>query len=191
MSSWIAAATSYSAHGVPMLPFYVFYSMFGFQRVGDFIWAAADSRARGFLLGATAGRTTLVGRRAPAPGRLEPSRSPATVPSCRAYDPATATSSPRSFADGMRRMLEAQRGRLLLRHGAERELLQPAMPAGAEDGIRARHVPRAEERAGARAAARSGRSCAKRSPPRDAREEWNVGADVWSVTSFTELRATE
>ena len=94
MSSWIAAATSYSAHGVPMLPFYIFYSMFGFQRVGDLIWAAGDSRARGFLLGATAGRTTLSGEGPAAPGRLEP---PASPPPCRTASPtirASATSSP-------------------------------------------------------------------------------------------------
>ena len=72
ISSWIAAATSYSTHGVPMLPFYIFYSCFGFQRIGDLIYAAADSRARGFLIGATAGRTTLVRRGPAAPGRDEP-----------------------------------------------------------------------------------------------------------------------
>src|SRR5450432_322416 len=72
ISSWTAAATSYSVHGVAMLPIYIFYSMFGFQRVGDLIWAAADQRARGFLIGATAGRTTLAGE-GPASGRLQPS----------------------------------------------------------------------------------------------------------------------
>ena len=74
LSSWTAAATSYSTHGLAMLPFYIYYSMFGFQRVGDLIWAAADQRARGFLIGATAGRTTLVGRGPAAPGRHQPSR---------------------------------------------------------------------------------------------------------------------
>ncbi len=72
LSSWIAAATSYSAHGTPMLPFYIYYSMFGFQRVGDLVWAAADQRSRGFLVGATAGRTTLSGRGLAARGRLQP-----------------------------------------------------------------------------------------------------------------------
>ncbi len=86
MSSWMAAATSYSVHGLAMLPFYIYYSMFGFQRVGDLIWAAADQRSRGFLLGATAGRTTLGGE-----GLQHQDGSSlvqaSTMPNCRAYDP--------------------------------------------------------------------------------------------------------
>ncbi|MFP3479952.1 pyruvate dehydrogenase (acetyl-transferring), homodimeric type, partial [Burkholderia sp. SIMBA_057] len=89
VSSWTAAATAYSVHGMPMLPFYIYYSMFGFQRVGDLIWAAADQRARGFLIGATAGRTTLGGE-----GLQHQDGTShviaATVPNCRAYDPAFA-----------------------------------------------------------------------------------------------------
>ncbi|MCL4171518.1 UNVERIFIED_CONTAM: hypothetical protein GTU68_002127, partial [Idotea baltica] len=89
MASWTAAATSYASRGVPMLPFYIFYSMFGFQRVGDLIWAAADARARGFLLGATAGRTTLNGEGLQhQDGHSHVLAS--TVPPCRAYDPAFA-----------------------------------------------------------------------------------------------------
>jgi pyruvate dehydrogenase E1 component len=91
LSSWVAAATSYSVHGIPMLPFYIYYSMFGFQRVGDLIWAAADQRARGFLIGATAGA-----RRSAAKGcsirTAQQPRVAATVPNCRAYDPASPTS---------------------------------------------------------------------------------------------------
>ena len=86
MSSWIAAATAYSSHGVPMIPFYIFYSMFGFQRVGDLCWAAGDSRARGFLIGGTAGRTTLNGEGL----QHEDGHSQvlaATVPNCVSYDP--------------------------------------------------------------------------------------------------------
>ena len=89
LSSWTAAATTYSVHGLPMLPFYIYYSMFGFQRVGDLIWAAADQRARGFLIGATAGRTTLGGE-----GLQHQDGTShlvaATIPNCRAYDPAFA-----------------------------------------------------------------------------------------------------
>ena len=97
-----------SANGVPMLPFYIFYSMFGFQRVGDLVWAAADSRTRGFLLGATAGRTTLVGRRAAAPRRLQPPvRS--TIPNCGAYDPCFGYELALILRDGMRRMLVSSR----------------------------------------------------------------------------------
>jgi pyruvate dehydrogenase E1 component, homodimeric type len=105
LSSWVAAATSYSAHGKPMLPFYIYYSMFGFQRVGDLIWAAADQRARGFLLGATAGRTTLGGE-----GLQHQDGSShvvaATVPNCRAYDPAFAGELAVIVDHGMRQMME-------------------------------------------------------------------------------------
>ena len=102
LSSWVAAATSYSVHGLAMLPFYIFYSMFGFQRVGDLIWAAADQRARGFLIGATAGRTTLGGE-----GLQHQDGSShviaATVPNCRAYDPAFAYELAVILDHGMRR----------------------------------------------------------------------------------------
>lgn len=105
ISSWVAAATSYSAHGLRMLPFYIYYSMFGFQRVGDLIWAAADQRARGFLLGATAGRTTLGGE-----GLQHQDGSShvmaSTVPNCRAYDPAFASEFAVILDHGMRQMLE-------------------------------------------------------------------------------------
>jgi pyruvate dehydrogenase E1 component len=107
ISSWVAAATSYSAHGLAMLPFYIYYSMFGFQRVGDLIWAAADQRARGFLLGATAGRTTLGGE-----GLQHQDGSShliaSMVPNCRAYDPAFAGEFAVILDHGMRQMLEHQ-----------------------------------------------------------------------------------
>ncbi|MFZ9563104.1 MAG: pyruvate dehydrogenase (acetyl-transferring), homodimeric type, partial [Burkholderiales bacterium] len=107
MSSWIAAATSYSVHGTPMLPFYIFYSMFGFQRVGDLIWQAGDCRSRGFLIGATAGRTTLSGE-----GLQHQDGSShlvaSTVPNCRAWDPAYGYELATIIQDGTRRMLEAQ-----------------------------------------------------------------------------------
>jgi pyruvate dehydrogenase E1 component len=107
LSSWVAAATSYSVHGLPMLPFFIYYSMFGFQRVGDLIWAAADQRARGFLLGATAGRTTLGGE-----GLQHQDGSShviaATIPNCRAYDPAFAYELAVILDHGMRSMMEKQ-----------------------------------------------------------------------------------
>ncbi len=105
MSSWVAAATSYSTHGLPMLPFYIFYSMFGFQRVGDLIWAAADQRARGFLIGATSGRTTLGGeglQHQDGNSHL----TAATVPNCRAFDPAFAGELAIIVDHGMREMLQ-------------------------------------------------------------------------------------
>ncbi len=105
ISSWVAAATSYSAHNLPLLPFYIFYSMFGFQRVGDLIWAAADQRARGFLIGATAGRTTLGGE-----GLQHQDGTShvvaATVPNCRAYDPAFAGEVAVILDHGAREMVE-------------------------------------------------------------------------------------
>src|SRR6185437_7134158 len=105
LSSWTAAATSYSVHGLPMLPFYIYYSMFGFQRVGDLIWAAADQRARGFLIGATAGRTTLGGE-----GLQHQDGTShviaATVPNCKAYDPAFAGELAVILDHGARQMLE-------------------------------------------------------------------------------------
>ena len=106
-SSWIAAATSYANHGVTMIPFYVFYSMFGFQRVGDLAWAAGDSRARGFLIGATAGRTTLNGEGL----QHEDGHShvlASVVPNCRAYDPTYAYELGVIVREGLRRMVEEQ-----------------------------------------------------------------------------------
>ncbi|HYC44311.1 MAG TPA: alpha-ketoglutarate dehydrogenase [Burkholderiales bacterium] len=195
MSSWIAAATSYSAHGVPMLPFYVFYSIFGFQRVGDFIWAAADSRARGFLLGATAGRTTLSGE-----GLQHQDGSShlvaATIPSCRAYDPCYGYELAVIVRDGMRRMLEAQEDVFYYVTVMNENYAQPAIPADAEIGIlRGMH--------------RLGHSGAVRDPANKSRvqllgsgtilrevlaaaeileQRYGVAADVWSVTSYSELR---
>ena len=90
MSSFIAAGTAYATHGMPMIPFFIYYSMFGFQRIGDLIWAAADMRARGFLLGGTAGRTTLNGEGLAAPGRPQPLAGLAPCRTCVAYDPAFA-----------------------------------------------------------------------------------------------------
>ena len=107
LCSWIAAATAYANHGVNMVPFYIFYSMFGFQRVGDFIWAAGDSQARGFLIGGTAGRTTLAGeglQHQDGHSQLVAT----TVPNCVAYDPAYAYELAVIVQDGMRRMYQEQ-----------------------------------------------------------------------------------
>ncbi|MBI4194654.1 MAG: pyruvate dehydrogenase (acetyl-transferring), homodimeric type [Betaproteobacteria bacterium] len=127
MSSWIAAASAYSAHGVPMVPFYIFYSMFGFQRVGDFLWAAADSRARGFLIGATAGRTTLSGeglQHQDGSSQLVAS----TVPNCVSYDPAFGYELAVIVHDGMRRMLEKQEDVFYYITVMNENYPQPAMP---------------------------------------------------------------
>ncbi|MFG1374286.1 alpha-ketoglutarate dehydrogenase [Xanthobacter oligotrophicus] len=134
ISSWTAAATSYSVHGVPTLPVYIYYSMFGFQRVGDLIWAAADQRARGFLLGATAGRTTLSGE-----GLQHQDGTShliaATVPNCRAYDPAFACELAVILDHGMRRMLEEEADEFFYITVMNENYAQPNMPEGAAEGI--------------------------------------------------------
>jgi len=134
IASWTAAATSYSVHGVPMLPFYIYYSMFGFQRVGDAIWAAADQRARGFLLGATSGRTTLGGE-----GLQHQDGSShlvaATIPNCKAYDPAFAGEMAVIVDHGMREMLVQQQDVFYYLTLMNENYAQPDLPAGAAEGV--------------------------------------------------------
>jgi pyruvate dehydrogenase E1 component len=134
ISSWTAAATAYSIHGVATLPVYIYYSMFGFQRVGDLIWAAADSRSRGFLLGATAGRTTLSGE-----GLQHQDGSSqlvaATVPNCRAWDPAYACELAVILAHGMERMLAEERDEFHYITVTNESYAQPDLPEGAEADI--------------------------------------------------------
>jgi pyruvate dehydrogenase E1 component len=134
IASWTAAATSYSVHGLPMLPFYIYYSMFGFQRVGDAIWAAADQRARGFLLGATSGRTTLAGE-----GLQHQDGSShlvaATVPNCRAYDPAFAGELAVIVDHGMREMLTRQQDCFYYVTLTNENYAQPDLPAGVEQDV--------------------------------------------------------
>ena len=201
MSSWIAAATSYSAHGTPMLPFYAFYSMFGFQRIGDLIWAAADSRSRGFLIGATAGRTTLVGQglqHQDGTSHLIAS----TIQNCVAYDPCFGYELAVILQDGMRRMLDAQEDVFYYVTVMNENYAQPPLPAGAEEGIkrgmyRLRESPRGVAGAktlgaknirrvrllGSGAILREALAAAK-----ILEREYDIATDVWSVTSFTELR---
>jgi pyruvate dehydrogenase E1 component len=188
LSSWIAAATSYSAHGTAMLPFYVFYSMFGFQRVGDLAWAAADSRSRGFLIGATAGRTTLAGE-----GLQHQDGSShliaSTIPNCVAYDPCYGYELAVILQDGMRRMLDARNDVFYYVTVANENYAQAAMPAGAEEGIR-RGMHRVHTSAQARVQLiGSGPILREALAAAEMLErQWKTGADVWSVTSFTELR---
>ncbi len=134
IASWTAAATSYSVHGVPMLPFYIYYSMFGFQRVGDAIWAAADQRARGFLLGATSGRTTLGGE-----GLQHQDGTShlvaATIPNCKAYDPAFAGEMAVIIDHGMREMLVAQQDVFYYVTLMNENYAQPDLPAGVEADV--------------------------------------------------------
>jgi pyruvate dehydrogenase E1 component len=188
MSSWIAAATSYSTHGVPMLPFYIFYSMFGFQRVGDFIWAAADSRARGFLIGATAGRTTLSGE-----GLQHEDGSShlaaATIPSCRAYDPCFGYELAAIVQDGTRRMLESCEDVFYYITVMNENYAQPPMPDHAVEGIlRGLYLLREEKQP---AVQLLGSGTILREVIAAAamlEQDFGVSANVWSVTSYSELR---
>ena len=131
ISSWVSAATSYSVHNVAMLPFYIFYSMFGFQRVGDLIWAAGDQRARGFLIGATAGRTTL-GREGLQHQDGSSHVIAATIPNCRAYDPAFAYEVALIFDHGARAMMEEARDEFYYVTAMNENYAQPSMPEGSK-----------------------------------------------------------
>ncbi|MSQ70896.1 MAG: alpha-ketoglutarate dehydrogenase [Betaproteobacteria bacterium] len=192
MSSWIAAATSYSAHGEPMLPFYTYYSMFGFQRVGDLIWAAADSRSRGFLIGATAGRTTLSGE-----GLQHQDGSShliaSTIPNCVAYDPCFGYELAIIMEQGARRMLEAQEDVFYYVTVMNENYVHPPMPAGAEEGIRrGMYLLRKSAVGASKQRVRllgSGTILREVLAAAEVLEkDHGVAADVWSVTSFTELR---
>jgi len=192
ISSWLAAATSYSAHGTPMLPFYIFYSAFGFQRVGDLIWAAADSRARGFLLGATAGRTTLSGeglQHQDSTSHLAAS----TIATCRAYDPCYLHELAVILRDGMHRMLDLQEDVFYYVTVMNENYVHPPMPADIEDGI-VRGMYRCRESRLAQREPRvqllgSGTILREALAAAEILEnEHGVAADVWSVTSWTELR---
>jgi pyruvate dehydrogenase E1 component len=190
LCSWLAAATAYSNHGVSMIPFYIYYSMFGFQRVGDFIWAAADSQARGFLVGGTAGRTTLAGeglQHQDGHSHLLAS----TVPNCVAYDPTYAYELAVIVQDGMRRMYQQQDSVFYYITCMNENYAHPAMPAGAAPGILKGMYP---VRTAGRGEARvtlfgSGTILREVLAAADLLEkDHGVAADVYSVTSFSELR---
>jgi pyruvate dehydrogenase E1 component len=189
ISSWIAAATSYSAHGVTMVPFYIFYSIFGFQRVADLIWAAGDSRARGFLIGATSGRTTLSGE-----GLQHQDGSShvfaSTFPNCVSYDPTYGHELAVIIQEGLRRMLDEQEDVFYYLTVTNENYRMPAMPAGAEEGILrgmyllkrgGKHKHRVQLM-GCGTILREALAAAEM-----LERDHKVSADVWSVTSFTEL----
>ncbi|SEE70547.1 alpha-ketoglutarate dehydrogenase [Pseudomonas migulae] len=191
ISSWVAAATSYSVHGLPMLPFYIYYSMFGFQRIGDLIWAAADQRARGFLLGATAGRTTLGGEGLQhQDGNSHMMAS--MVPNCRAYDPAFAGEFAVILDHGMRQMLERQVDEFYYVTLMNENYPQPNLPDGVEQAIIkgmylfARHE--VEDARGSVQLLGSGAILLEVIAAAELlASDWNIDSEVWSVTSFTEL----
>ena len=191
-SSWIAAATAYANHGTAMIPFYVFYSMFGFQRVGDLAWAAGDSRARGFLIGGTAGRTTLNGEGL----QHEDGHShllASVIPNCVAYDPTYGYEVAVIVRDGLRRMLTEQEDVFYYLTVMNENYRAPAAARGRRGGDPARPSTSCARRPRARGRACSfsarARSCARsRRPPSSSRADFDVAADVWSAPSFNELR---
>jgi pyruvate dehydrogenase E1 component len=193
MCSWIAAATSYSTHNQPMIPFYIFYSMFGFQRVGDLAWAAGDMRARGFLMGGTAGRTTLNGEGL----QHEDGHShllASTVPNCVSYDPTFAYELAVIIQDGLRRMYEEQEDIYYYITVMNENYAHPPVPEGAEQGILRGMYLFSEgktERKGQPKVQLLGSGTILREVIAGAEllaKDFGVSADIWSVTSFNELR---
>ncbi len=193
MASWIAAATSYSTSNQPMIPFYIYYSMFGFQRTGDLAWAAGDMRARGFLIGGTSGRTTLNGEGL----QHEDGHShiiSATIPNCISYDPTYAYEVAVIVQDGLRRMYEKGEDVFYYLTTLNENYTHPAMPEGAEEGIiKGMHlIRRAPDNApkGKRVQL-MGSGAILREVIAGAdllKQDFGIDADIWSVTSFTELR---
>jgi pyruvate dehydrogenase E1 component len=192
-ASWIAAATAYSTSDIPMIPFYIFYSMFGFQRVMDLIWAAGDSRARGFLLGGTAGRTTLNGEGL----QHEDGHShvlASVVPNCVAYDPTYSYEVAVIVQDGLRRMLAEQEDVFFYLTLMNENYEHPALPEGAEAGIlRGMYLLRdgSSGSSGKPSVQLLGSGTILREVLAGADllvADYGVEADVWSATSFTELR---
>jgi pyruvate dehydrogenase E1 component len=199
MSSWIAAATSYSVSDTPMIPFYVYYSMFGFQRIGDLAWAAGDSRARGFLMGGTAGRTTLNGEGL----QHEDGHShliSATIPNCISYDPTYAHEVAVIVQDGLRRMYAEQEDVFYYLTIMNENYSHPGMPEGREDEV-ADGIRRGLYLLTESGLTPKGRGAAPRvqllgsgtilreveAAAALLEQDFGVAADVWSATSFTEL----
>ncbi len=190
LCDWIAAGTSYSTHGVPMIPFFIYYSMFGFQRVADLIWAAADQRTRGFLLGGTAGRTTLNGEGL----QHEDGHShliAATVPNCVAYDPVYAYELAVIIQDGMRRMYAEQEDVFYYITVMNENYDQPPMPEGAApDILKGMYLFKPAKRNAKLRVNLLGSGtifCEAVAAAELLQEDWGVSADLWSCTSFNEL----
>ncbi|MGL4447468.1 MAG: pyruvate dehydrogenase (acetyl-transferring), homodimeric type, partial [Shewanella sp.] len=191
MSSWVAAATSYSVNNVPMIPFYIYYSMFGFQRIGDMAWAAGDMRARGFLVGGTSGRTTLNGEGL----QHQDGHSHVlanTIPNCITYDPTYGYEIAVIVQDGIRRMYgENQEDIFYYLTTMNENYVQPPMPAGAEEGI-VKGIYKLETVAGSGQGKVQLMSCGTileqtRKAAQALAKDFGITADVFSVTSFNEL----
>ena len=189
-SSWLACATSYSTSGYSMVPFYIFYSMFGFQRIGDLAWAAGDSQARGFLIGATAGRTTLNGEGLQHQDGHSLLMS-GTIPNCVSYDPAYAFELAVIIQDGLRRMYQEGENKFYYITTMNENYHQPDMPAGAEEGIiKGMYSLRTSSASGKPRVQLLGGGTILREVEAAAdilESEYGVAADVWSLTSVNEL----
>ncbi|ADE12971.1 pyruvate dehydrogenase (acetyl-transferring), homodimeric type [Sideroxydans lithotrophicus] len=191
MADWIAAATSYASHDVAMIPFYIYYSMFGFQRIGDLAWAAGDMRARGFLVGGTAGRTTLNGeglQHQDGHSHLQA----AMIPNCVSYDPTFAYELAVIVQDGMRRMYQNQEDVFYYLTVMNENYAHPAMPKGVEAGIIKGMYKFSASKAKTKAKVQllgSGTILREVIAAGELLErDFGIAADVWSVTSFNELR---
>jgi len=191
MSSFIAAGTSYANHGINMIPFFIFYSMFGFQRIGDLIWAAGDSRARGFLVGGTAGRTTLAGEGLQhQDGHSHLLAYP--LPNLKAYDPAFAYEIAVIVEEGIRRMFGEQEDLMYYITVMNETYEQPPMPEGAREGILKgmyKFRPSGLKDGGLRAQLLGSGTILNEvlKAQKELEEKYGVAADVWSVTSYKEL----
>ncbi|WP_035382998.1 pyruvate dehydrogenase (acetyl-transferring), homodimeric type [Ferriphaselus sp. R-1] len=195
MADWIAAATAYANHGVAMIPFYIYYSMFGFQRIGDMAWAAGDLRARGFMVGGTAGRTTLNGEGL----QHQDGHShlmAATIPNCISYDPTFAYELAVIVRDGMRRMYVEQEDVFYYLTVMNENYTHPAMPVGAEDGIvKGMYLFSEGKRAPGEGGKPQVQLLGSGTILREViaagellAQDFGITSDVWSVTSFNELR---
>jgi pyruvate dehydrogenase E1 component len=191
MSSFIAAGTAYATHGVNTIPFFIYYSMFGFQRIGDLIWAAADSRARGFMLGGTAGRTTLAGEGLQHQDGQSHLNAMA-YPNCIAYDPAFAYEIAVIIQDGIRRMYVDQESIFYYLTVMNEQYAMPVMPEGARDGIlkglyQVRPTSKADRPLRAQLLGSGAILPEVMTAAEILESTYDVGADVWSVTSYSEL----
>lgn len=191
MSSWIAAATAYANHGISMIPFYAYYSMFGFQRIGDLAWAAGDMQARGFLIGGTAGRTTLAGeglQHQDGHSHLQAS----LIPNCVSYDPTFAYELTVIIQDGLRRMYQEQENLFYYITVMNENYPQPAMPEGVKEGIvRGMYRYQSTGRKKKQRVQLLGSGAILREVIAAAElleQDFGISSDVWSVTSFNELR---
>ena len=191
MSSWIAAATAYSNHDIEMIPVYIFYSMFGFQRVGDFAWAAGDAQARGFLIGATAGRTTLAGEGLQhQDGHSQILAS--MIPNCVSYDPTFAYELAVIFRDGLRRMHEKNENIFYYITAMNENYSHPEKPEGADEGIlKGMYLFKEHKNKGKIKIQLLGSGTILREAIAAAKilsDDYGVDSDIWSVTSYNELR---